>query len=760
MLLLPFHDPMSTPSPNAPAAVPAGSSRAAAGAPQAAGRREKKGLRSFLRNLTAGLLAAIVAFAYAGSFGQLVFDGVLAPFVGHGIIAALVSSVIAMLVLSSLSSFSFSVGGPDSNPSAVLAVTLASVANGVIASSGSNSPELLPTILMYTFVSAMGCGLIVRLLGERGGGRYVRYIPHPVVGGFLAGTGYLLVAGAFKGLTGARLAFETLDRVADIKPFAGITVIVVALLLVVLTRRLRHYLVIPGVIVAAVIVFHLVRLGLGIDLAAARTDGLLLPPLDLSGWRTIGHLPFDLVRWDLVVLHAKDFGAMTIVVVVAALLNTTSIELATGRDANADRELRAIGMGNVLAGIFGGMVSCNSFNRSVLNLRAGASSPWAVRIAVAIVLLVMLLAPGAVGLLPRPVLTGLILFLGASLLSTWVIESGRTLTPMDRVVVLVILGIVIWLGIVAGVVIGIFIACMSLAVTLSRSPNVRHAFTAQSRRANVERTPDELERLRSGGGAMRGFSLQGVVFFGTAARLLDEIRGSLANTAIVLLDFRLVHGADGSSIVMLQRVQTVCLEAGVRLVLTGLTPHMAGMLARGGFELGAAHVRRFTDLDRGLEWCEEFILGQTDVARLLPEVLDEALTREGCRIFVEMCEQRRVAAGEALVRQGEPSDEMFFVVSGRVQVLLRLEGDRADEAKRLRAFGPGTVVGEMGFYSGEPRSADILAEKETEVLCVTRERMAEIEEVHPALARSIHRHVINTLAQRLRCSNDEIRTLL
>jgi SulP family sulfate permease len=613
---------------------------------------------------------------------------------------------------------------------------------------------------MYTFVSAMGCGLIVRLLGERGGGRYVRYIPHPVVGGFLAGTGYLLVAGAFKGLTGARLAFETLDRVADIKPFAGITVIVVALLLVVLTRRLRHYLVIPGVIVAAVIVFHLVRLGLGIDLAAARTDGLLLPPLDLSGWRTIGHLPFDLVRWDLVVLHAKDFGAMTIVVVVAALLNTTSIELATGRDANADRELRAIGMGNVLAGIFGGMVSCNSFNRSVLNLRAGASSPWAVRIAVAIVLLVMLLAPGAVGLLPRPVLTGLILFLGASLLSTWVIESGRTLTPMDRVVVLVILGIVIWLGIVAGVVIGIFIACMSLAVTLSRSPNVRHAFTAQSRRANVERTPDELERLRSGGGAMRGFSLQGVVFFGTAARLLDEIRGSLANTAIVLLDFRLVHGADGSSIVMLQRVQTVCLEAGVRLVLTGLTPHMAGMLARGGFELGAAHVRRFTDLDRGLEWCEEFILGQTDVARLWPAVLDEALTREGCRIFVEMCEQRRVAAGEALVRQGEPSDEMFFVVSGRVQVLLRLEGDRADEAKRLRAFGPGTVVGEMGFYSGEPRSADILAEKETEVLCVTRERMAEIEEVHPALARSIHRHVINTLAQRLRCSNDEIRTLL
>jgi SulP family sulfate permease len=211
---------------------------------------------------------------------------------------------------------------------------------------------------------------------------------------------------------------------------------------------------------------------------------------------------------------------------------------------------------------------------------------------------------------------------------------------------------------------------------------------------------------------------------------------------------------------MLQRVQSVCREAGVRLVLTGLTPRLAGVLARGGFDLDAAHVRRFSDLDRGLEWCEEFILGQADVARSLAEVMDESLGRVGARIFVERCERRRLAAGELLVRQGDPSNEMYFVATGRVQVLLRFESAGSEDAKRLRAFGPGTVVGEMGFYSGEPRSADIVAVQDTEVLRVSREGMAEIEAAHPALARSIHRHVINTLAQRLRCSNDEIRTLL
>lgn len=711
-------------------------------------------------NVVAAVLCMVVTLAYAGSFGQLVFDGALAPYVGFGLMSALVSSVVMMLVLSWRSSFRFSIGGPDSNPSAVLAVTLGSLAHEVMEAGGAKAPELLPTVMMYVLASSIGCGLVVRLLGERGSGRYVRYIPHPVIGGFLAGTGYLLVAGAFKTLTGAKLTLESLSEITRVTPLAGVTAGVVAVLLLVLTRKVRHYLVIPSVIVGAIFVFHLLRAVLGIDVAQAQSQGLLLPSLDLSTWRNVGNISFELVRWDLILMHAKDFGAMTTVVAVAVMLNTTSIELASGHDGSADRELQAIGMGNIFAGILGGMVACNPFNRSLLNLKAGANSRWAACLCAGFTLFVMVATPGAVGYLPRPVLTGLILFLGLNLLVTWIVEAKSSLTGMDHAVVLVILGIVMWMGIVAGVVFGIFVACVTLAVTLSRSPNIRHRFTAQNRRANIERTPDELEKLRAHGGAMRGYSLQGVLFFGTAARLLDEIRGGLANTGVVLLDFRLVQGADGSSVVMLKRVQTVCREAGVRLVITGLTTRMASMLARGGVELSGANVRRFADLDRGLEWCEDFILGQNDATRSLADVLDEALTRVGSRILTQKCEYRRLAAGELLVRQGEPSNEMFFVESGRVQVLLRLEGMSIDDSKRLRSYGPGTVVGEMGFYSGESRSADIVAEKDTQVLCITREQLAEIEVAHPALARSIHRYVINILSQRLRCSNDEIRMLL
>ena len=127
---------------------------------------------------------------------------------------------------------------------------------------------------------------------------------------------------------------------------------------------------------------------------------------------------------------------------------------------------------------------------------------------------------------------------------------------------------------------------------------------------------------------------------------------------------------------------------------------------------------------------------------------------------MELGEHRRVAAGQVVVRQGEASDELIFVISGRVQVLLQLNTRDTEESKRLRTYGPGSVVGEMGFFSGEPRSADIVAEVDAEVLCITRECNARIENLHPELARAIHRHVINTLAQRLRSANDEIRLLL
>ncbi len=206
---------------------------------------------TFLPNLVAAALCAIVTIAYAGSFGGLVFGGPLDPFVGRAVIAALVSSIVVLPLLAWRSSFSFSLGGPDSNPAAILAFTMAAVTGDLLTGARATPAQLVPTALMLLFLSSTACGLVLYATGRLGWGRYVRYIPHPVVGGFLAGSGYLLVAGAWKMLTARPLSLLRLGEIAHVPLLAWGTALLVALALLVVTRLCRHFLVIPLLLLGA-----------------------------------------------------------------------------------------------------------------------------------------------------------------------------------------------------------------------------------------------------------------------------------------------------------------------------------------------------------------------------------------------------------------------------------------------------------------------------------------------------------------------------
>lgn len=713
---------------------------------------------SLAPNTVAGALTAFVAVAYASSFAQLIFGGALEPFSGVALLAALLGTVVIMLTVALRSSLFFSVGSPDANPSAIIAATLAVLAAEVAASEGAGSPHLLPTVLMFVCVSSVGCGLIIYGMGERGWGRYVRYVPYPVVAGFLAGTGYLLLLGAWRMLTGAQLGADAVNHLGALHPLALVTAIVVTVALFVLTRRFRHYLVIPTVIVAAVLLFHAARLGLGLDLAEARRLGLLLNPLQLEDWNHVGRFPYAEVRWDLVLFHAKDFVAMTLVVAITTLLNTTSVEVATGRDADTDRELRALGLGNVLSGLAGGMVGVTSFNRSLLHFRAGARSPLSTVFAALLVAVMTFLAPGALGLLPKPVLTGLIAFLGIGLLVTWCFDSRKRMLRADYFIVLAIVAAIAVFGMVTGVILGIIIACLSFIVSLSRSPTIKYTFTGETRRSNVERSVEHAAWLRRHGASLRGFVLQGVLFFGTAHHVLEQIRGSLAQTRFALLDFRQVDDVDGSSTLVLSKLQTLCRDSGIELIFTGLSPRIENVLRHNAFDLDRPGMRHFADLDHALEWCETLLLAESDGLTRFITRSDGLLDPSELRQLGDFFESVVLPAGAVLAAQGEASDSMFLVESGRVSVSLRL--DESGGSKRLRSYGADTVLGEMGLYTRAPRSADIIADTDTRVLRLTVSRVAELEAAHPALALKLHRHVVRTLAERLHAANDEVRLLL
>jgi SulP family sulfate permease len=226
---------------------------------------------------------------------------------------------------------------------------------------------------------------------------------------------------------------------------------------------------------------------------------------------------------------------------------------------------------------------------------------------------------------------------------------------------------------------------------------------------------------------------------------------------VLLLDVWFVRGIDASSVMVLRKLQKLCTDARTEVVFTGLSPALRDRMRACGLDVTRSPARSFPDLDRGLEWAEQMILREALDQVTLEQVVG-GLSPEEAATAAKVFREQTVAAGETFIRKGDAADTLYLVLQGRVSIELVLNG--SDYRKRLRTYGPGTIIGEMGFYSGIARSANICADCETRLLFINREDFTHLEREHPALAAKLHRLVVNTLASRLRVANDALSDLL
>jgi len=167
-------------------------------------------LRGLLPSLTAGLVIGIINITVEISLAALIFSGPLVLFLSNGIGMMLVSVIVFMLLVGLTSSLRGIVAGPQDSPAAILALMAAAIASGLPT---DTSPEaVFATIAAAIAITSFAAGLFFLLLGQLKSGNLVRFIPYPVVGGFLAGTGWLLAKGAFGVMTDLPVTFASLPR--------------------------------------------------------------------------------------------------------------------------------------------------------------------------------------------------------------------------------------------------------------------------------------------------------------------------------------------------------------------------------------------------------------------------------------------------------------------------------------------------------------------------------------------------------------------
>jgi SulP family sulfate permease len=634
--------------------------------------------------------------------------------------------------------------------------------------------QVANAVVLMLALTAVAAGLIVSLLGLLRWGQLVRLIPYPVCGGFLAGSGFLLLAGACKVLTGQSLGWSTLSALGGQSPLAWGTAIAVAFTLLVLTRIVRHFLLLPGIFVGAIVLFYLGLWLTGITVDAARAQGLLMTPIETGSgawWPSLD------VPWPALFGEWRNFLAMLVVVIVSILLNAAGLELATQREVDLDRELQANGLASLVSGLGGGMVGYLSVSRSLLNVRAGAVSRGA-RVWTAIVCAgIALLFTRLLFYFPRPVLAGLLIFLGLALLREWVWDTFFRLPIREYALIVAILILIAVEGIIIGVAFGLLVASLFFAYSYSRANYIRHDLSVATHRSNKERTLEATAILQEQGGIGRALCLQGYLFFALASSLVETCRNLIVRDGVryLVLDFRMVQGMDASAALGLSKLHQLCVRYRVVLIVSGLRPEQQAVLQQMRF-LPQREIRVVSDLDRGMEWIENRLLAEaggaeastaTELAgseddRAVPFVdlrgmLAAHFSPEALKILLGLCEVLDLPEETVLIRRGEAGDALYFVERGEVSVMVGLENG---QRKRLRTLGPGSLVGEMALYSGQPRSADVVAETPCRAYRLSAERFARLEREDPSVVIQFHSFVVKLLAKRLSAASDEIRALL
>jgi SulP family sulfate permease len=715
---------------------------------------------------SAGLVVALFTVIAAASFASLIFSGPLAGFVPTGIRMALTTAVVAGLIVALTSSCRVAIAIPQDRIAPILGL----LATSVVANMGSATPEQmgLAVVSSVTLVT-MITGLFLLALGRLRLGNLIRYIPYPVIGGFLAGSGWLLVLGGIRVATGHAVKLAGLGQLfegRELLHWAPAVLFGLALFLVL--RRAKKQYFIPMLLPVAIGLFYLGAWAAGMSPGQARSEGWLPSFSGVDGTRLITAIvALKSVSWGLLANNLSTLATILVTSLVSILLTATALELSVGRDIDLNRELSAAGAASFVSGLGGGMVGFHSLSLSRLALSMGAQSRWVGVVAALACAEVFWMGPAFVSFVPRFVCGGLLIFLGLIFLWEWVYEASRKLTRLDYFVVVFILAVVGAVGYTQGVATGVIAAVVLFVHNYSRVDVVSHAMSGADLRSNVDRPVRELKCLREHGEQIHVLHLQGFIFFGTANDLLRDVRERTEQTGrvplkYVVMDFRRVTGIDSSAVFSLCKVHQLACRLGFTLVMTQVEKGLRKQLAIGGLHpRDSASFRLFPDLDHGMEWCEQSLLQscnheQNGNHSHLTEQLDGIWPRDvpADRLLAYL-EPSRVGKGTHLIRQRDPSESLYFIESGRVTARLELANGKSI---RLRSMGPGTVVGEVGMFLGGQRMASVVTEDDCAVYRLTSQALDRMRDEDPPLALAFHQFLVRLLAERLTTTSNMLRS--
>ena len=732
--------------------------------PAAPRSTSKRILERLIPVALAGGIAGIVIISYGLAFGAIVFSGRLAEHLSLGLGMGLFAATMVAAGTALFSSVPGMVGIVQDVPAILLSLVLAEVLLEV------PEADLLPTAIAAIAVTTFSVGLVSLLLGLFKLGNIIRYVPFPVIGGFLGGTGWFLSLGAILLMTGLPKISNPVVLFSPVALIQWLPGLAFALLQLGLMSRYKHPLILPGLIFTLLMAFYLILAATGTSLTQAGDLGLLLGPFSGEGrWQPQQLAALSEARWGLIWSQGKNIGGLLAVTLLALLLNVSSLEVVLQREMNLNQELRAAGLTNLASSLGGGLIGFHGLGISALCYgKLRGHSRWVGLLAALGAALALVFGAELIGLFPRFVLGGLVLSLGLSFLYEWLWQSQRQLPRTDYLIVWAIVATMASLGVLPGVGLGLVVAVATFLINYSRIPVVRRQLSGHTHHSSVSRAPHQQRPLQDMGGQIQVLSLQGFLFFGTANQLLNQVKQQLGDLGssdlpqFIVIDFRQVTGMDSSVVYSFNKLKQVA-QPPLRIVMTGLRPSFQALLVRQGCLMPEDPVYHMEPtLDRGMAWCETQLLDTLSWRRRryvpLPMQLQKLMADANhITTLMGYLEKQMMPSGDYLFRQGETADHMDFLETGEIET--HMTGTTGTVAHD-RTYQPGTMLGVTAFFTQSPYLVSAAVTQPSTVYRLSQDRWQALSAEHPATATAFQRLVIQDLSERLLRTSANLTSLL
>jgi len=493
-----------------------------------------------------GLTAGVVALPLALAFGEASGAGPIA-----GVYGAIIVGFFAALFGGTPSQIS----GPTGPMIVVFAGVFASLSGDV----------------SLVFATVVLAGVIQIAFGLLGFGQYIRLVPYPVVSGFMSGIGCIIIALQLARLFGHEPAgsgtipalMEVPNAVSNPNWEAlGIGLLTLAIVFRWPAKWGRY---LPG------------------PLAALITG--TVASLGLSTVPVLGDIPTGLPQFIMPAFSSDTllivFEAAMILAVLGAidsLLTSLVADNMTRTRHHSNRELIGQGVGNTIAGFFGGIPGAGATMRTVVNIRTGGVTKISGMLHSLLLLAVVVVLAPLASKIPHAVLAGILVKVGYDIIDVSYLKHAHRGPRFDLALMVMVLSLTVFVDLITAVVAGVVVAALAFVKQVA---DAQLAAAAGENKESVDGLSElESTLLNECGNRLTYFDLGGPLSFGAAADLGHHVRERISPThhTSLVLDFSKVPFMDVSAARAVETIALDAAHAGKHLYVCGINEQVTASL--------------------------------------------------------------------------------------------------------------------------------------------------------------------------------------